>query len=144
LEANRNASAIGQYNLKNTGASAGQLYSGIQGLAANRMRNDANAWTQKHNVDLGYMGEQAQTMLGVGDQRAGMKFNVAGINQQADAAQRAYLGQGFNDLSEWAQRQALMKNQKERDSQLAGLYPDMFSSVYPWMQGAQNINKQYS
>jgi len=36
-----------------------------------------------------------------------------------------------------------MDNQFIRDQMLAQLYPDMFASVYPFMQGAQNIVGRY-
>ena len=107
------------------------------------MRGDQSVRSWEQNQNLGFQAQQAQTMLGVGEQRAGMDFNVANINQQADAARRAMLGQGFSDLSEYAQTQQLMKNQQSRDSQLAGLYPDMFSQVYPYMQGTQNVINKY-
>ena len=144
LEANRNASAIGRYNLSQSGASAGQQYAGQQGLAAGRMRADASAWAQKNNMENQYASNKAQMALGVGNQMAGMDFNVDQINQQSVAAQQAHFGQGLSDLSEYSQNQQQMRNQQMRDATLAGIYPDMFSSIYGFMPGVQNAVNKYS
>ena len=68
LEANRNASRIGRYNLANAGASAGQQYSGYQALAAGRMRADASAYTQKQHMDNQYMAQEARMRAGLGSE----------------------------------------------------------------------------
>ena len=147
LDENRNAQMIADYNARNQGGlSAGAVASNRLGSMAQRMRADQSARATQQNMNNMYQGQLAG-MLGqagqfgaqLGQAQATTDFNVDNINMQSDAAQRAYLGQGFSDLSEYGQRQQLMKNQQQRDKDLLGIYPDMFKSVYPYMQGMQNL-----
>jgi hypothetical protein len=117
LEANRNAARIGRYNLASSGASAGQQYSGFQGLAAGRMRADASAWGQKSNIENIYKGEEAKLAVGVGSEEAQNRYRVDQDNLAAQAMRRQYQGASASQLSQWAQMQQLMKNQQMTDEQ---------------------------
>lgn len=151
LEANRNAQAIGDYNARTQGGlSAGAVASNRLVGTAQRMRGDQQAWATKQNAENQYLGDLAQGQFnygqmaaGLGQQRAATDLTIADYNMQSDAARRAALGQGFADLGEYAQTQQLMRNQQERDSSLASIYPDMFGTVMPFMQGTQNVLNKY-
>jgi len=136
-----NANKAGQanYNRNVIDASGGSRSKVLGNLGAGlnqRMAGDATAYAQKQNMDLGYMGEEAQFMYGAGQDMANVNFGVAGMNQEAEAARRGYLGQAASDLSGFAQTNRLMNNQKDRDQQLRELLPDIFGKVadfMPWI-----------
>jgi len=144
LEDNRNAAAIARYNLQNSGASAGQQFAGVQSLATHRMRADASARANKQNIDLRFMGEEAQMRAGLGRERSMMDLNIQDLNDRNQAAGRAHLGQAFGDLGEFGQMQQLMYNQKQQSSELAGLYPDIYGQILPYQPGVQRILNKYN
>jgi len=117
LGQNRDTYAAGKYNLQNSGASAGQQYAGFQGLAVNKMKQDAEARRYASNVNLGYQGQEAQMRAGLGAQRAQTNLNIKDYNMRSDAAGRNMLAGGFEGLGEFGQMQQLMSNQKMTDQQ---------------------------
>jgi hypothetical protein len=143
LEANRNAAAIGRYNLQNAGAGAGQVAAGTQSLAASRMRNDAAAWAQKNNMDNQYLAEEGRLRAQLGSEEARIKLGIQNINDANLAAGRSFLGQGFQDIGQFGQMQQLMANQRDRDAMLLELYPDMFGNMLQYQPGMQNILSRY-
>lgn len=140
LESNRNAQAIGDYNARNQGGlSAGAVASNRLGNVAQRMRGDQSAYATQNNMNnqyaaqhAGFLGQQAQFGAGMGQQRADTAFNVDNINQQADAARRTQLGAGFGQLSEYAQMQQLMQNQKGSDQQRMQIMEAMEPMFRKW------------
>jgi hypothetical protein len=137
LEQNSIAQAIANRNLKESGATGGRLGGGLAAYQNARMRGDAAAWSEKHNQDLGYMGQEAEMMNNFGQQRAGMDWETETAQAQNLASKRNFLGQAFGQASQLAQMYERNKMLKFRDAQLAGLYPDMYSQIYqyqPWMQ----------
>ena len=142
LNSNRNAQAVANRNIRNTAGSRGEMMANFGAAQNYRMAGDASAWSQKNNMDNEYMGQQAQMDAQLGQQRAQMDWNVQNANAQNKAAQQQFLGQGFSDLGQFGQVQQQMSNQKERDKQLLGLYPDMFG-VYNFMNGIKDIENSF-
>lgn len=138
LNANLTAQAVTNRNIRNIANSRGEMMGNFGATQNYRMAGDASAWAQKNNMDNQYMAEQAQMDANLGGARANMDWMTQTANSQNKAATNSFLGQGFNDLGRFAQTQQLMGNQQMRDSQLAGLYPDMYG-VYNFMYGAQDI-----
>jgi len=103
------------------------------------MRNKAGVLANKQNMDLGYQGEEANALmqLGAGEQQA--NWNTMDWNAQSLANKRNMWRSGLSQLSQYSQNKEMMANQKERDSQKAGLIPDIFGAVTPYMQGLQDI-----
>lgn len=141
LTQNRTAQAVNNRNIYNTANSRGELMGNLGATQNYRMAGDAAAWAQKNNVDNQYVSEQAQMDANLGNNRAQMDWNVQTGNAQNKAATNQFLGQGFNDLSQFAQIQQLMGNQQNRDAQLASLYPDMYSQIYQFQPAMQQIIK---
>ena len=124
----------------NKAPAIGSLLLGGLGAGLNqRMAGDASVLAHKQNVDLGYQGEQAQFMYGAGQDMSNIDFSVAGINQEAKAARRGYLGQAASDFSNMLQSNRLMKNQKTRDEQLMDIYPDILGKVAEFMPWLNNF-----
>jgi hypothetical protein len=132
LEANRNAMAIGRYNLSNMGASAGQAYAGTQGLVASRMRADAAAYAQKQNVDNQYLAQEAQMRAGLGSEEALNRYRTDQDNLAAQAMRRTHQGTAASQLSQWSQMQQLMKGQERRDLRLEKLIGNMGPYAAQW------------
>lgn len=144
LNANRVAQAVSNRNIRSAANSRGELMGNLGAAQNYRMAGDAAAYAQKNNMDNQYLAEQAQMDAQLGSQRAQMDWMTQTAQAQNKAATNSFLGQGFNDLGEFSQVQQQMKNQKFRDAQLAGLYPDMYSQIYqfqPFMQSIVNAAK---
>lgn len=135
LEAQR----IANYNIGNAGGSYGNIQGNLGAVANNAMRNRSGVLANKQNMDLNYMGQEAEMLYGLGQGEAGTKFNIADYNLQNLASRRNFTGTSMGQLSQYAQNQQLMANQATRDKQLAGIYPDMFKSVMPFMTGVQDL-----
>lgn len=128
LEANRNAAAIADYNALNSGLSAGGANASRLGNLASRLRADSGAYAQKQNMDNTYLYQQAMMDANLGQQRASTKLGIRDINDRNAAARRNYLSQGFGDVSNWAQTQQLMNNQRAMEP----LYGDILKNYNPY------------
>jgi hypothetical protein len=115
LESNRAAQGMYNKNISNLGRSAGFQAANLQAGQLARMSGDAAARAQKINMDNAYLGEEAQFRAGIGSEMANTNLTVSDLNSRNSAARRAFLGQGLNDMSQYAQRNRLMKNQEARD-----------------------------
>jgi len=136
LEANRTANAIGRYNLRNSGASAGQQFSGEQALVANRLRNDARTYQGKQNIDNQYRGDEAGFRFGAGQGRASTNLRIADMNLRADAARKNHLGAALTQGSQFVQRNQLMANQSTHDQQLIQILRSQYPEFYnKWFSG---------
>jgi len=143
LAANRTAQAVSNRNIRSAAGSRGALMGNLGAAQNYRMAGDAAAWSQKNNMDNQYLAEQAQMDYGLGMGRAQMDWHVQDANARNRAARNQFLGRGLSDLSMYSQNQQFMKNQRERDSQLVGLMPDMFN-VFKYMPGLQDIYNTFN
>jgi hypothetical protein len=139
LDAVLNAERTGQYNLRNSANSRGELMGNNTALYNNSLRNRASIYAGKDNADLGYKGQEAESLmnLGAGEQQA--NWNTMDYNNQNIANKRNMWRAGLSQLSQYSQTKELMGNQKERDKQLANIYPDMFASIAKFMPGIQAL-----
>jgi hypothetical protein len=139
LDAVLNSERTGQYNLRNSAGSRGELMGNITALQNNAMRNRSAIYANKQNADLGYQGQEAEMLnsLGAGEQQA--NWNTMDYNNQNIANKRNIFRAGLSQLSQYSQNKELMKNQQQRDSQLGGVYKDMFGSIMPFMKNMQGI-----
>jgi len=117
LDANASAAATGRFNLRNSGANAGQQFAGQQAFAAQRMRGDQSVMAQKQNMDNQYQGEFAQMAAGLGTAEAANRYRTDQDNLAAQAGQRNYQGTAASQLGQFAQMQQLMANQKMTEEQ---------------------------
>jgi hypothetical protein len=107
--------ATASRSARNIGVGPGQYLSNQQGLASQRARSIGQAYAQKNNMDNAYIGEQAQMRANFGQQRVQAKQYASEYNAMTDSAKRKFVQQGMSDLSQFAQNQKLMGNQKSRD-----------------------------
>jgi hypothetical protein len=112
LEANRNATANYYQNLRQGAPSQGRYLSGLQAGQSGRQRADAEAIARKQNIDNQYLGEEASTLGGFGQQRANMDFQVNEMNAQNRAAQRKYLPTALAELQQQTQMNKIMREKK--------------------------------
>lgn len=113
-----NTAAFNTYtsNLRNSGAmTPGQYRNNLLSAQNQRMMANASQYTNKQNQDNQYMGEEANSLLNIGNQVAATNLNVKNINDQNSASRRNFLASGFGNISQFAQMQQLMKNQKLSD-----------------------------
>ena len=143
LERNMASENALRRNLTNIAASPGQLSSNLLGASAARMRADAAAYAQKSNIENQYRGEEANTLNALGRQMSSTDIWAENANQQALARQRAYMGAGAGQLSQWAQMQQLMGNQRLRDQQMASMLPDVFSNIMRFSPELMNIVRSF-
>jgi hypothetical protein len=141
LNANRVGQAVSNRSIRDVAGSRGELMGNLGATQNARMTGDAAAWAQKNNMDNQYMGQQAEMLANLGGNRSQMDWNAQMGYAQNKAATQQFTGQAFNDLSKYSQTQQLMGNQKERDAQLASLYPDMYSQIYQFQPAIQAILK---
>ena len=147
----------GIYNqaLRNTGnIGAGALRNYLAAGSTRQQQQRGGIFTKKQNLDLGYMGEEAQGRFGaaqglgqLGAQRAATDFSIADWNERSAAGRRNILGQGLSNLGLGAQTQQLMANQRGRDEQMmpyinsygGGQY---YAGQYGPVFGGQGMNQQ--
>jgi len=141
LERNKNSQAVFNRNVGNISSSRGELLSNYGAGNVGRMRMDAEAGVTKQNMDLGYMGEQAQTDMILGQTRAGTKLNVQNMNDQNSAARRNYLASAAGQLSQGLQAQQLMRNQRLGDQDRLGIIKNSDQFAESWFQDM--FNKYY-
>ena len=139
LDAVLNSERTGQYNLKNSANSRGELMGNLMGLQNNAMRNRASIYANKQNADLGYQGQEAEMLnnLGAGQQQA--NWNVMDYNNQNIANKRNMWRAGLSQLSQYSQSKELMKNQQTQDQNKYAALQDMFTAIAPFMKSLQSM-----
>lgn len=131
LQSNLAAQQTYNQNIRNSGAlGSGALRSNYLAGSAQRQLADAAAYSQKSNIDNQYLAQQAQMDAQLGSQRAQTKLGIQDINDRNEAARRNYLAQGFSDVSNWAQTQQLIRNQRAREP----MYADILNTYNPYSQ----------
>ena len=139
LTANRQAEATGRYNVRRQGVGQGQYLGNLAALSGQRMRGDERAYQFKTNREADFLRDTAQMQYGVGrDQtmlgfqrgqfNAQQDFRTDQVNLQSEAAQRAYMGQGFADIGGAGQMFARNMMSANRDKMRMDLLPDMFDT----------------
>lgn len=124
LQGNLASYKSGMGNLRNASTSSGQYLSNLGTLSAGKQRADAAAYGQKSNVENQYLADQAKVDLSLGQSMGETDYRTALTNEQLRAARENMVGQGFSGLSQWAQMQQAMENEKSRDKDLAGVLAD--------------------
>ena len=113
MRANEEAYATTAGNIKSAAGSRGQLLGGLGAAQQGYMQANAQTLAAKQNADLGYMGEQAQFMGQMGQQRAATKFGVADLNARNEAAGRNFMGTAMGQLSSYSQARTQDRNMRK-------------------------------
>jgi hypothetical protein len=130
------------YNLRNSANSRGELQGNIAGIANTAMRNRSAVLANKQNADLGYMGQEAEALAGLGQQEASANWNAMDYNAATLANRRNIWRTGLSQLSQYSQMKELQGNQLLQDKNREKTLHDIFGSIAPWLKSLQNI--QYS
>jgi len=115
LESNRLATANYYQNLRQGAPSQGRYLAGLQAGSTVQQRANAEAIARKQNIDNQYLGEEANTLSGFGQQRSATNFQVADINARNKSAQKAYLPTALTQLQQQLQVNSVMKQQKKKE-----------------------------
>lgn len=116
--------------LREQGFSSGQRMGGMQAASLNKSRLTGETLARAQNMNNQYRGEQAQTDIGLGRDIAQTRMAVRDVNDRNKAAQRAYMGTGLSQLSQYSQMRQLQNNQILRDAQRLNLLPSLFQNFY--------------
>jgi hypothetical protein len=133
LEANRLATANYYRNLRQAAPSQGRLLSGLQSGQIGRQRSDAEAYARKQNMDNQYIGEEAQTLMGLSDIDARSNEAIDERNERARAAQKRFLPTALSQLQQQTQvnkimreKEKLMRNKALRDEERQRIMEEYF------------------
>ena len=119
LRANQGAYSTALQNIRSaSGGSRGAYLGNIGGAMMGKQAADSAAYAQKQNVDLGYMGEQAKMMAGLGSEQAQTNLLVSDLNVRNEAARKAFLGTAAGQLGQFSQASALNRGMRERDEMM--------------------------
>lgn len=125
LEGNKLAQSTYNYSLRNAAPSQAQYMGGLQTGLIGRLRADAAIRSQAEQMRNQFSYEGAMADVNLGQSVAGTKLGITDVNLKNEAARKAMLGQGLSGLSQYAQNQQLMRNQKQRDRELEKLLPSL-------------------
>lgn len=122
--------AISDYNASqmntNTGANMAYRLQSAIGLD----RGIENLYSQASNIQSQYDADYANTLNNLGQQYVGATNMAADINARNRAASRNVRRAGLGQLSEWAQNQALMNNQRRKDEMIMPFMQEFLSAGY--------------
>jgi len=140
LDAVLNAQRIANYNASRVGAGGmGNIQGNFTAIGNNAMRNRAGILANKQNMDLGYMGEEAQSLNREGMHRAGINLNIADWNQRAKDNKLKYWTDAVSQASQLAQVNKQMANQLQSDQYRTDVWRDMYGQMYNFMPYMQDI-----
>lgn len=118
---NRNR-ATSNYNASQINTNTGANLAYRLQSAVNTDRAIASLRSQESNVNNQYLGDYANTMNSLGQQRVNATNMANEANAQNRATARNIRRTGLSQLSQWAQNRELMRNQKARDMEMWPLY----------------------
>lgn len=139
LDAILDTESTANYNLRNFSNSRGESMANRTALSNVAGRNRSAVLAGKQNQDLGYMGEEAGMLAGLGQQEAQANWNTMDWNMQSLANKRNMWRAGLSQLSQYGQMKELMGNQKLQDENKTNIYKDMFGSISPFLQFMKNF-----
>lgn len=137
LAGNRNANAVYNRNVSNaSGGDRSRLLSNLMGGLQARYGADANAYSQKNNMDNQYLGQQAEMDYNLGAMNAQALGMSDDINARNLAAKRNFGASAASGMQRYALNQMQMNNQM--NSQNA--YLDVLQRVNPFFNQWLGIN----
>jgi len=128
LAANRLGQATYNRKIRESGPSVSQYLANLSGGQLQRSRADAAVYAKKQNIDNQYLADQARTDLYLGKDIAATNRYVEDINARNRATRRGFTSAGLSQLSNFAQNQMLMSNQKLSDRQRTNILNDLITN----------------
>jgi hypothetical protein len=126
LRSNRMAQLNYIRGLRGGAPSQSQYLANLGQSQINRSRSDADAYSRKQNIENEYQGQYAQTLAGLGQNRAATKLNIQDINDRNLATKRNFTSTGLSQLQQATQMRRLMKNLKGTENQKSKLLKELF------------------
>jgi len=134
-----NSEKTGQYNLRNTANTRGEMMGNNTALNNNAARQRMAAYAGKQNMDLNYQGQEAEMLMGLGAGEQQANWNTMTWNKESLANKRNMFRAGLSQLSQYSQVKELNKNQLTQDENKLAALKDMFASIAPYMASLQNL-----
>lgn len=101
--------------------SSGQVLSDYTALAGNRADSIARAKLQAQEANMGYRGQEASTLAGLGQNRAGTNLTIQDINARNLAARNNFQAQAATEIGQYGQG-------ANRDQIYNNMLEDMFNN----------------
>lgn len=122
--------SISNYNAANYNPNTGAnlAYRLQSQIAANKAI--ADLYSTASNVNNQYVGEYANTLNNLGQQRVQATNMAVDMNAKSRAAARNIQRTALSQLSQYAQNKQLMKNQKSRDMAMLDMYGPFLEAGY--------------
>lgn len=130
LSANSEAAAIAEFNLRNSGASAGAYRAGVTGIQNARMKANSAVYNQADQMRNAYLSEYGQMQANLGNQMADRNVLIQDLNSRNEAARRNYGSAAASQISQYAQVAKQMANQKTMDDMRMKEMKSYFDLVY--------------
>lgn len=127
-EQNRTNQQIYNYNLKSSGAGAGQYGSGILAGYGSRLRGDQMAGATEQNTNNEYRANYAQGLFGVGRAQSG----VDEANLMNEASVRNFGGTALSQLGTYGGIKERQANLQNREGQLYDMYANWYPYISKW------------
>lgn len=134
LANNAESAAIADANLRSSGAGMGAYRSGTIGIQNARMKANSAVLNQADMQNNAYRGELGQMQGALGKSMADTNLLVSDLNARNEAAGRNYGASAAGQLSQFAQTQQLMNNQRNMDARMQ----DQWKSYYDLFQADVN------
>jgi hypothetical protein len=134
LQASLNAERTNYYNLHNTANARGELMGNMTAASNNAAGQRSAIYANKQNMDLGYMGDEAQAAMRLGSEEQNANWQTMDYNNQNVANKRNMFRAGLSQLAQYSQNKELMANQLLMDQNRNNIYKDMYSSIAPFME----------
>lgn len=130
IEANKVATANYYKNMRQSGASAGQYIGGLQAGQVSQQRANSDVYSKANNMNNQYKGEYANALMGAGQQRSNIDYQVDQQNQENIAAQKRYIPTALSQLSQASQVGTQMRNQQQSQDKQNQTALDIYKMKY--------------
>lgn len=141
IDANRQARSIANYNASNLNSDTGANLALRSQMAVDEYRNNANLFATKQNTDNQYLGDYANMLNNLGQQREQAQTYANDINARNRAASRNYAGTAASQLGQWSQVQQQMRNQRNRDEMIMPFLQSFLEAGFTKQQVQDMVNK---
>lgn len=122
--------AIGDYNASRMNTNTGANLAYRLQTAIGMDKSISDLYNQASNIQAQYDADYANTLNSLGQQSVGAVNMARDINARNRATNRNIRRAGLSQLGEYAQNKQLMRNQKNRDSQMLPLYQRFLESGF--------------
>lgn len=110
--------------------------------AVNTNRAISDLYSQKNNIDSQYAADYANTLNNLGQQYIQAQNLAIDQNARSRAASRNINRTGLSQLSQWVQRNRLMRNQANSDQAMLELFGPYMQAGYTTEQWNKYLNKR--